>query len=124
RLAATKKPESDALEKVEKAQERVNALVYAAPVQMTRLALFFRVLALASGLVLVLIGWNDPDDEHAGEYHGCLMLIIAGTSLTGCANELVTLVVALELVSIPTYVLLYLARTQEPGQEAAMKYFL
>lgn len=113
-----------AAKSVKEKQDRLNAFVYSAPVQMTRLSLFFRILALASGLLLVLIGWNDPDDEHAGEYHGCLLLIIAGTALTGCANELVTLFLALELVSIPTYVLLYLARTQEPGQEAAMKYFL
>src|SRR4029453_13418728 len=73
---------------------------------------------------LVLIGWNDPDDDHAGEYHGCLMLLVAGTALTGCANELLPLFLALELVHLPPYVLLYLARTEEPTQEAAMKYFL
>jgi NADH-quinone oxidoreductase subunit N len=44
--------------------------------------------------------------------------------LTGSANELVTLFLALELTSIPTYVLLYLPRVDAPAQEAAMKYFL
>jgi NADH-quinone oxidoreductase subunit N len=105
-------------------EAEVKPIVYAAPVQLTRLSLFFKILSLAAGFVLVLIGWNDPDDDHAGEYHGCLLLIIAGTALTGSANELITLFLALELVSIPTYVLLYLARTEEPAQEAAMKYFL
>jgi NADH-quinone oxidoreductase subunit N len=104
--------------------EAVRAIVYAAPVQLTRLGLFFKVLALVAGLVLVLGAWNDPDDEHAGEYHGCLLLIIAGTSLVGSANDLITLFLALELVSIPTYILLYLPRVNPPAQEAAMKYFL
>src|SRR5712692_5275484 len=40
------------------------------------------------------------------------------------ANELVVLFLALELISIPTYVLLYLPRHDNPAQEAAMKYFL
>jgi NADH-quinone oxidoreductase subunit N len=40
------------------------------------------------------------------------------------ANELVVLFLAMELISIPTYVLLYLARSDRPAQEAAMKYFL
>jgi NADH-quinone oxidoreductase subunit N len=105
-------------------RETIRAILYAAPVQLTRLGLFFKVLALAGGAVLVLAAWNDPDDEHAGEYHGCLLLIVAGTALVGSANDLITLFLALELVSIPTYILLYLPRVQPPAQEAAMKYFL
>jgi NADH-quinone oxidoreductase subunit N len=52
------------------------------------------------------------------------LLIVAGTSLAGFANELITLFLALELISIPTYVLLYLPRPDRPAQEAAVKYFL
>jgi NADH-quinone oxidoreductase subunit N len=37
---------------------------------------------------------------------------------------LVGLFLALELVSIPTYVLLYLVRPSRAGQEAVVKYFL
>jgi NADH-quinone oxidoreductase subunit N len=44
--------------------------------------------------------------------------------LTGAANELITLFLALEVISIPTYVLLYLPRYDNAAQEAAMKYFL
>src|SRR5262249_10414826 len=54
----------------------------------------------------------------------CLLLVVAGTGLTGMANELVVLFLSLELVSIPTYVLLYLARYDLAAQEAALKYFL
>ena len=35
-----------------------------------------------------------------------------------------TLFLALELISIPTYILLYLPRVDRPAQEAAAKYFL
>jgi NADH-quinone oxidoreductase subunit N len=74
--------------------------------------------------VLVLFSWHEVPERHAAEYQACLLIIVAGTSMAGMANELVTLFLALELTSIPTYVLLYLARHDEPAQEAAMKYFL
>jgi NADH-quinone oxidoreductase subunit N len=99
--------------------ERFNA-----PVVSGQLAVFFKGLALATGFVLVLVGWDEGGEERAAEYHACLLLITAGTSLVGCANDLITLFLALELISIPTYVLLYLPRTTPQAQEAAMKYFL
>ncbi len=40
------------------------------------------------------------------------------------ANDLVSLFLALELVSIPTYVMLYLPRHDRVGSEATLKYFL
>src|SRR5262249_47800342 len=70
------------------------------------------------------LSWDEIPDRVAAEYHACVLVIVAGLCLTGSANELVTLFLALELVSIPTYVLLYLPRTDPAAQEAAMKYFL
>lgn len=97
---------------------------YAAPVLFTPLAMFFRILALATGALLVLLGWNEGGDDHAGEYHACLLLLVAGMGIVGAANDLITLFLALELISIPTYILLYLPRSDERAQEAAVKYFL
>ena len=51
------------------------------------------------------------------------MLINAGAMLVTAANELVFLFVGLELVSMPTYLLLYLSRRNTSTQEAATKYF-
>ncbi|MFO0927065.1 MAG: NADH-quinone oxidoreductase subunit N [Gemmataceae bacterium] len=51
----------------------------------------------------MLLGWDEAGDEYAGEYHGSLLLIVAGIGLTGAANDLITLFLAAELVSIPTY---------------------
>ncbi len=100
------------------------AAAYAAPVVNTRLALFFKALALAGALVLVLTSWNEVSDELAAEFHACLLLVTAGVCLTGAANELITLFLSLELISIPTYILLYLPRSDAQAQESAMKYFL
>jgi NADH-quinone oxidoreductase subunit N len=97
---------------------------YAGPLVLDKLAYYVKVLALASGAILVLFSWNQVAEQWAAEYHACLLLVVAGMGFTGMANELVVLFLALELISIPTYVLLYLARHDRPAQEAAMKYFL
>jgi NADH-quinone oxidoreductase subunit N len=100
------------------------ARLFAAPVLIDHLALFTKILALAGGAVLVLFSWDEVPDRWAAEYQACLLVIVAGTTLVGAANELITLFLALEMTSIPTYVLLYLPRHDAAAQEAAMKYFL
>src|SRR5262249_16816765 len=98
--------------------------VYAAPVFYDSMALFTKAIALTGGAVLVLFAWNEIPDRQAAEYHACVLLIVAGLGLTGVANDLVVLFLALELISIPTYVILYLPRHDAAAQEAATKYFL
>ena len=90
----------------------------------TALTWFVRGVSLAAGFVFVLFSWNQVSDRVAGEYHGCLLLIIAGTGLVAAANDLVSLFLALEVISIPTYLLLYLPRSNPAAQEATVKYFL
>jgi NADH-quinone oxidoreductase subunit N len=74
------------------------------------LALFGRGVALLAGIVLILINWDEIDDAMSAEFHGMLLLIVAGVSLTAAADDLIVLFLALELISIPTYVFLYLPR--------------
>jgi NADH-quinone oxidoreductase subunit N len=100
------------------------AVIFASPLLVDRVALLIKAVALAGGFILVLCSWDEVPDAQAAEFHGCLLIIVAGLTLTATANDLITLFLALELVSIPTYVLLYLPRVNNPSQEAAMKYFL
>jgi NADH-quinone oxidoreductase subunit N len=88
------------------------------------LAWYTRGLSLSAGVFLALVLWNQIDDGHAAEAHACLLAILAGTNLVGAASDLVSLFLALELVSIPTYVILYLSRRDRVGREATVKYFL
>jgi NADH-quinone oxidoreductase subunit N len=88
------------------------------------LAVLARVLACVSGIMLLLMCWNRIDQDAIAEHHACLMLIVAGVNLVGLANDLVGLFLGLELVSISTYLLLYLGRKDRSGKEAAAKYFL
>jgi len=57
------------------------------------------------------------------EEAGTFLVLLAGLSLAAVADDLVLLFVGLELVSIPTYILLALKRTDAHGQEASLKYF-
>lgn len=104
--------------------DELRTTLFAAPVLFSKFAVMFKLMALVTAALLVLLGWDEGGDEHAGEYHGCLLLITAGMCLVVSANDLITLFLALELVSIPTYVLLYLPRANAPAQEAAIKYFM
>lgn len=94
------------------------------PFVLDELTWYIRGLTLAFGAILVLLHWNQADDARSAESHACLLAILAGVNLIAAANDLVGLFVALELVSIPTYLFLLLPRRDAPAQEATLKYFL
>jgi len=98
--------------------------LWSGPFRGDPLAWFVRGLSLITGGLLVLISWKQFAAEETGESHACLLLMLAGVNLTAAANDLVGLFLALELVSIPTYILLYLLCRTSAGQEATLKYFL
>jgi len=97
-------------------------------------ATFIRWTALGLGGLVALVQAGDlfraaasrgPGVHRGGtcEEAGTFLVLLAGLSLTGLAGDLVLLFAGLELVSIPTYVLLGLKRTDARGQEASLKYF-
>ncbi|MDG2423209.1 MAG: NADH-quinone oxidoreductase subunit N [Phycisphaerales bacterium] len=107
---------------------------------MPALGRWVGVITAAVGLVLILnsIGRVDRRLEQAiaagrlrfdplragrGEYYAFMLLSLAGLMLVCTANDLIWLFLALELTSLPTYVLVAMSRTNRLAQEAAMKYF-
>ncbi len=94
------------------------------PFVLDELTWYIRGLTLFFGAVLVLLHWNQADDSRSAESHACLLAILAGVNLIAASNDLIGLFVALELVSIPTYLFLLLPRRDAPAQEATLKYFL
>jgi NADH-quinone oxidoreductase subunit N len=78
----------------------------------------------ALGLILLIFAAEQSHPRYSIEQMASLLILVAGTNLVAMANDLVALFVALELVSIPTYVLLYLSRSDNAGLEATIKYFL
>jgi NADH-quinone oxidoreductase subunit N len=87
------------------------------------LSFYARIVLLLAGLVILALAHEEPADDRSGEFFGALLMINAGAMAVATANELVFLFVGLELVSIPTYLLLYLSQRNRLTQEAATKYF-
>ena len=100
---------------------------------------YIRWTVLALGAILALVqagdlfrsavtrggGFAGSGIHHGGtcEEAGTFLILLAGLSLAAVADDLVLLFIGLELVSIPTYILLALKRTDAHGQEASLKYF-
>src|SRR6266478_9000965 len=94
-------------------------------VSRTSIAIGFQWASLVVGALFVLISMQaQSESKSAAEFYGMLLLVIAGLLLVSAAADLVLMFVSLELISIPTYVLLYLGRKDYASQEAATKYFL
>ena len=93
------------------------------PLRMDPLAYYTRWMALGLGGLLVLLASRPLNTPGVPEYVGSLILTVAGLMLVCGARELVLLFVGLELISIPTYILLYLGRRTVASQESAAKYF-
>ncbi len=85
--------------------------------------LYIRWLILALGLLLIIMNFRPLINGGTPEAIGSLLLVIAGGMLVVAANDLILLFVALELISIPTYILLYLGPGDVGCQESAAKYF-
>lgn len=82
-------------------------------------------LALIVGALFVAMSLrHQVDDESAPEFFGLVLTMFAGWMIVVSANDLILLFLGLELVSIPTYILIYLGRRDARCQEAAAKYFL
>ena len=88
-------------------------------------ALVSLAVLLVLGLTLVLTPSYFAKMRAAGREHYALLLISAlGMMLLPCARELVSLVVCIELISIPLYVLAGYNRSLVFSGEAALKYFI
>src|SRR5262245_33558665 len=96
---------------------------FTGPLIIDYLGFILRGVALLIGVVFTLLAVNIVRRELSGEYFGTLMLLVVGIMLVARANDLILLFVGLELISVPTYVLLYLGRRDRVTAEAAAKYF-
>jgi NADH-quinone oxidoreductase subunit N len=89
-------------------------------------ASFLTVLFLVSGLLAIVLSYNylKRMSLERGEYYILLMFSISGMMLMAAAADLIVVFLALELLSIPLYVLAGFAVPRPDSEEAALKYFL
>lgn len=84
------------------------------------------VIALITALLGVMVAYDylERTGLQRGEYYSLLLFTTAGVMLMGSAGDLTVVFVALELLSIPLYILAAFRRSQEASEESGMKYFL
>src|SRR4051794_10385880 len=90
------------------------------------LTLAFQVLVLVGALVVVLLSIDTVTESRLppGEYYFLLLMSVAGALTMAAARDVLTLVVALEVVSLPAFALVALPRYDGRASEAALKLFL
>jgi NADH-quinone oxidoreductase subunit N len=90
------------------------------------LTLAFQVLVLLGALVVVLLSLDTVRDARlpAGEYYFLLLMSVAGAVTLAASRDVLTLVVSLEVVSLPAFALVALPRYDGRASEAALKLFL
>ena len=83
---------------------------------------FFLVVAYVS--LLVAVDYIGEGDYYQGEFYFLLLTSVLGMLVMASARDLITIFVALETITIPTFVLAGWRKHDEGSNEAAIKYFL
>ncbi|MFJ1703242.1 NADH-quinone oxidoreductase subunit N [Kitasatospora sp. NPDC088346] len=88
-------------------------------------ALAFQLLALGGALIAALLSLHTVDEEKlpGGEYWFLLLSSASGAALLPASRDLATLIIALEVASLPAFALVGLRRDGR-GAESALKFFL
>ena len=99
--------------------------LFADAVKVDTLALFFTAI-FASVTALVLVAAHDYFHDHANPaaFYSLVTFAATGMALLAAANSLAVVFVALEMVSLPSYVLVAYLKDNRGSVEAGLKYFL
>jgi NADH-quinone oxidoreductase subunit N len=91
-----------------------------------RFATFFKWLFLAAAFLTVLIVAQGEDfpDARLGEFYGLLLAVVLGMFLMASATHLLTIYLSIELVSMVSYVLAGLRKSDRKSSEASLKYVI
>ncbi|MDI5965022.1 NADH-quinone oxidoreductase subunit N [Streptantibioticus silvisoli] len=108
--------------------DRATFCVAGAPTQCSYVADHFTVvvqlLVIGGALLTVLLSMRDTRGLPAGEFWFLLLASASGAALLPASRDLATLIVALEVVSLPAFALVGLRRGDRLAGEAALKFFL
>lgn len=90
------------------------------------LRMSFSIVALLTTAVTIGISsiWVERENVPAGEYHALLLFATFGMMFMASGNDLVIMFLGLETLSIATYVMAGLRKSDLKSNESAMKYFI
>ena len=89
-------------------------------------ALLLKAIFVITGYVVVLLSTNyfAEGDYWENEYYGLLAASMLGMLVMSSANDLITIFIALELLSIPAYLMAAWRKRDLKSNEAGLKYYL
>jgi NADH-quinone oxidoreductase subunit N len=89
-------------------------------------ALVLKALFLASGYVVLLMSnrYIEEGDYHSSEFYFMVLSSLLGMVVMASSRDLISIFVALELLSIPAYLLAGWRKRDLKSNEAALKYYL
>jgi NADH-quinone oxidoreductase subunit N len=104
--------------------ERANLISGA--LRLDELTLVLTLLFCVAGIAAILLSWRHvaPREAAHGEYHSLLLTSIAGMIVLVAAQNLVTVFLGLELLSIPLYVLCATEMRRASSLESGLKYLV
>ncbi|RSK28927.1 NADH-quinone oxidoreductase subunit NuoN [Bacillus sp. HMF5848] len=87
---------------------------------------FKLILLVGTGLVLLMASHYEPEDgiRHRGEFYYLLLTALLGAMMMTSSGDIITLFVGLELLSLSSYILAGIRKTNKQSNEAAMKYVI
>ncbi|MGB7201746.1 MAG: NADH-quinone oxidoreductase subunit N [Pyrinomonadaceae bacterium] len=89
-----------------------------------RLSFSLVFLFVSAMTVLVSTVWVERENVPVGEYHALLLFATFGMMMMSAGNDLVVIFLGLETLSIATYVMAGLRKSDLKSNESAMKYFI
>ena len=94
--------------------------------RLDELTLVLTLMFCIAGIAAILLSWRHvaPREAAHGEYHALLLTAIAGMIVLVAAQNLVTVFLGLELLSIPLYVLCATELRRASSLESGLKYLV
>jgi NADH-quinone oxidoreductase subunit N len=105
---------------------RQGSLTLGGMVYLDPLTLFFRLLFLAAAALVILFSADfvEARGRDLGEYLALVLFATTGAMLVAASGDMVSLWVALELLSVSSYILAAFLRDEPKSHEAGLKYLL
>jgi NADH-quinone oxidoreductase subunit N len=97
-----------------------------APLAIDKLALELIMLFAVAGIAAVLMSWRAiaPREAGHGEFNGLLIFSVLGMAVFVSAQNLITLFLGIEVLSIPLYILCASETRREASLESGLKYLI
>ncbi len=103
-----------------------SALLFTDMIAIDPFAVYFKLIFYVSTALVLLVAYLSPDmrQSEMGEFAALLLAVALGLSLMASAVDMVMMAIALELVSVPCYIMAGFIKRNRRSSEAALKYVI